>query len=585
MVCRFSTATSILASASKSIMPPATATPANTAQMRSGRRRRLGKIAILAAIVAVAALGAFALLLSREWPFAQAPVLQNLQEASDSQVQFRTFRETFFPSPGCVLEGLVFHHEPGEAKPLITIRKLTIQGSYVGLLSRRVSRIIAEGMLVSIPPFDTHSKFHTTPSKITIAEIVANGSAVEFGSSDPGNKPLRFDIHEALLRDVGWKGPLTYHVNVHNPTPPGDVTAQGEFGLWNRTAAGETPISGDYKFEHADLSVYGGIAGKLSSTGKFGGKLAHIDISGTTDTPDFEVKSSGHAVRLTTQFSAYVDATRGDTFLKQVDANFWKTHVVAQGSIASSPGGKGKTALIDLRASNARIQDVLLLFVEANRAPMSGSVTLQARAEIPPGPEGFLKKVKVRGRFGITGGVFSKPSTQEDVDKLSAGARGEKEKDKDKNAKGDAKDKDKDDKDKDKDKDRPDPETVLTDLNGQLNLLGGTARFSDLSFGVPGATARLHGTYDLIDHKIDLRGQMQVDTQISNTSSGTKAFLLKVMEPFFKKKRKGEIVPIRIAGTYEHPTFGLDLDDKNAQKVPAPASTPAKANLPSPKPK
>jgi hypothetical protein len=179
--------------------------------------------------------------------------------------------------------------------------------------------------------------------------------------------------------------------------------------------------------------------------------------------------------------------------------------------------------------------------------------------------------------------MFSKPSTQEDVDKLSAGARGEKEKAKDKNAKDDAKDKDKDD--KDKDKDRSDPETVLTGLNGQVNLLGGSARFSDLSFGVPGATARLHGTYDLIDHKIDLRGQMQVDTQISNTSSGTKAFLLKVMEPFFKKKRKGEIVPIRIAGTYEHPTFGLDLDDKNAQKVPPPASTPAKANLPSPKPK
>ena len=562
-------------------MPLATATPANAAQMRSGRRRRLGKLAILAVIVAAAALCAFALLLSRKWPFAQAAVLQNLQEASDSQVQFRTFRETFFPSPGCIVEGLVFHHEPGEAKPLITIRKLTIQGSYVGLLSRRVSRIIAEGMLVSIPPFDTHSKFHTTPSKITIAEIVANGSAVEFGSSDPGNKPLRFDIHEALLQDVGWKGPLTYHVNVHNPKPPGDVIAQGEFGLWNQTAAGETPISGDYKFEQADLSVYGGIAGKLSSTGKFAGKLAHIDISGTTDTPDFEVKSSGHAVRLTTQFSAYVDATRGDTFLKQVDANFWKTHVVARGSIASGPGGKGKTALIELRATNARIQDVLLLFVEANRAPMSGSVTLQVRAEIPPGPEGFLKRVKLHGRFGITEGMFSKPSTQEDVDKLSAGARGEKEKDKkeDRNAKDEAKNKD------DKDKDRSDPETVLTDLNGQANLLGGVARFSDLSFGVPGSTARLHGTYDLIDHKIDLRGRMQVDTQISNTSSGTKAFLLKVMEPFFKKKRKGEIVPIRIAGTYEHPTFGLDLDDKNAQKVPSPASTPAKANLPSPKPK
>jgi hypothetical protein len=43
-----------------------------------------------------------------------------------------------------------------------------------------------------------------------------------------------------------------------------------------------------------------------------------------------------------------------------------------------------------------------------------------------------------------------------------------------------------------------------------------------------------------------------------------------MMEPFFKKRRRGEIVPVRISGTYEHPTFGLDLNDKKAQKVPEP---------------
>jgi hypothetical protein len=43
-----------------------------------------------------------------------------------------------------------------------------------------------------------------------------------------------------------------------------------------------------------------------------------------------------------------------------------------------------------------------------------------------------------------------------------------------------------------------------------------------------------------------------------------------MMEPFFKKKRKSEVVPVRISGTYEHPSFGLDLKDEKAQKVPAP---------------
>jgi hypothetical protein len=144
--------------------------------------------------------------------------------------------------------------------------------------------------------------------------------------------------------------------------------------------------------------------------------------------------------------------------------------------------------------------------------------------------------------------MFSKSSTQEGVIKLSAGARGE--------------------------KDPVDPETVLMDLTGQVSLLGGISKFSDLSFGVPGAAARMHGAYNLLSHKIDLRGQLQVDSKISNTESGAKALFLKAIEPFFKKKKKGEIVPVRISGTYEHPTFGLDLRDKKAQKVAPPASKP-----------
>jgi hypothetical protein len=504
-------------------------------------------------ILAAATLCLAGLLWGRLWPFAEAPVLQNLREASDSQVQVRAFHRTYFPFPGCILEGAVFYHGSGVGKPLITIEKLTIQGKYLGLLSKHVSRISAESMRVFIPAFGTGETFRTTPSKITIDEIVANGASVEFASRNEDKQPLRFDVHEASLRDVGWKGPLTYHLKVRNPEPPGEVTAFGKFGVWNKSAPGQTPISGEYKFEQADLGVYHGIAGRLSSTGKFGGTLGHIDISGTTDAPDFEVKSGRHPVKLIAEFSAYVDGTRGDTFLKRVDAHFLKTHIAAQGSIAKSPNGKGKTALLDLTSSNARIEDILQLFVKEDRAPMSGSVTLRAKAEIPPGHRRFLEKLRLRGSFGIGAGIFSKPSTQEGVNKLSAGARGE--------------------------KDPADPETVLTDLTGQVVLEGGTAKFSDLSFGVPGAAARMHGTYNLISHKIDLRGQIQVDSKISNTTSGAKALLLKVMEPFFKKQHKGEVVPVRISGTYEHPTYGLDLNDKAAQKVPPPSHTSSRRAL------
>lgn len=526
-------------------MAPSAISPPERLEKREPRAEKSSNhIVRTIIIVAAAVLCVSALVLGGLWPFKQSAVLQDLREASDSQVQVRAFHRTYFPSPGCVIERLVFHHSSNEAKPLITIEKLTVQGSYLGMLSRRVSRITGDGMLISIPAFGTGQAFHTTPSKITIDEIVANGAAIEFASHDPGKSPLRFDVHEASLQNVGWSGPLTYRVKVHNPEPPGEVTTTGKFGVWNKTDAGETPVSGEYTFEQADLGVYEGIAGKLASTGQFGGKLSHIDISGTIDVPDFDVKSGGHPTHLTTKFSAFVDGTNGDTFLKQVDSDFWKTHVVSQGSVAGSSGEKGKTALINLRATNARIEDLLRLFVDASRAPMSGSVSLQADVEIPPGPQEFLRKVKLRGHFGIASGTFSTPSTQEGVNKLSAGALGE--------------------------KDKADPETVLTDLTGSVNLAEGIAHFSDLAFGVPGASARLHGTYNLVNHKIDLRGQMKVESKISNTESGAKAALLKMMEPFFKKKKKGEIVPGRISGTYAHPLFGLDLNDKHAQSVPAP---------------
>ena len=63
-----------------------------------------------------------------------------------------------------------------------------------------------------------------------------------------------------------------------------------------------------------------------------------------------------------------------------------------------------------------------------------------------------------------------------------------------------------------------------------------------------------------------MHGRMRVDTKISKTASGVKALLLKTMDPFFKKKKKGEVVPVHITGTYEHPQFGLDLTKPKEQE-------------------
>jgi AsmA-like C-terminal region len=492
-------------------------------------------ILLVALLILVGALVALYIRIS---PFARQAVIQDLEDASGSTVTIRSYRRTHFPSPGCVLEGVEFHKAENKYT-ILSIDKLVIKGTYLGVLRHHVERIKAIGTHVIVPPFGSNLTFQTQHSNIVIDEVVADGTIVEFANEDPKAERLRFEVHKGLIKDVRWGVPLQYQLQFHNPNPPGEISVQGKFGAWTTGHPGDTPISGDYSFEHADLSVYGGISGSLSSKGKFEGILQHINVVGDTDTPDFEVESGGHKVRLTSKFDAYVDGIRGDTYLKRVEGHLGRTTIVADGSIAGSSNGRGKSAKLRLTTRRGRIEDLLGLFVSAPRSPMSGEVSLGTKAEIPSGDQTFLRKVKLDGAFGIDAGKFSNSDTQKDVDTLSAGARGAK---------------------------KDDPETVMTDLTGTVTLVGGVAQFSDMSFTIPGAHSRMHGTYDLISHKIDLHGKLRVDTRISKTSSGFKSLLLKMMDPIFKKKRKGEIVPVHIAGTYEKPEFGLDLNQPSGDK-------------------
>jgi hypothetical protein len=478
------------------------------------------------------------------WPFAERAVIDDLQEAGDSQVRIRSFHATYFPAPGCILEGVDFIHDNQFPAPMISIRRLIIRGSYFGLIGRRVSTITAEGLHIVIPPFDTTKPFHIKRSTITIAEIVARDALLDFYSNPHDQHPFRFDIHEAVLRNVGWSAPLTYRIAVHNPKPPGEIAASGKFGVWDQSDAAKTPVSGEYKFEQADLGVFEGISGLLSSTGKFQGNLGHIDISGSANTPDFTVKMSGHPVPLTTDFTAYVDAINGDTYLQRVDAHFRKTHVIAEGSIAGRVGKSGKIALIDLTTTSARIEDILRFFVKQEPPPMSGSAALSTHVELPPGQEPFLRKLSMSGKFELGEGKFSNLHTQTAIDNLSAGARGLKE---------DA------------------AEPVASEVTGEAIVQNGMSSFRDLDFRIPGAHARVRGTYNIVSRAIDIYGQMWLNTKLSKTTTGVKALASKVIDPFFKKGyHKGEIVPVRLTGTYEKPSYGLAIENAKAESVPRP---------------
>jgi hypothetical protein len=506
---------------------------------------------LVGGVIITALLVLLVLLLAARWPFRQTAIVSALEEAGGGKVEIGSFRQIYFPSPGCIAEGVTYHLG-SNARPLATVDRMTIQSNLLGLLTRHISLIRVDGMHVFVPPSGSQSKFKgLNPRSTSIDTIEIYESTLEVPRKEPGKTAVAFGIYQLTLHPVTAVGSIHFAARFSNPEPPGEITASGQFGPWKGV---ETPVEGDYTFQNADLGTFGGIAGILSSQGKFSGMLQHIDVSGKISIPDFEVKSSKHAVALNSDFKAYVNGVNGDTFLSRVFSQFSKTTVVSEGKIAGTHGQRGKTATINLETRNSRIEDILHLVTKAAQPTMAGEVSFKGIAILPPGKIRFLKKIELEGDFGISDSNFTHPGTQEKVNQLSQNAQTETREKAQKEDKANGKGKD----EKEDSADRNAP-PVLSDLRGHVVLKNGVATLSNLSFYIPGAQAQMHGTYDLISQKIDLHGTLKMDSDLSDTAHGAKAIVLKLLDPFFKKKRGGgSDVPVKIGGDYHHPTFGLD---------------------------
>jgi hypothetical protein len=443
-------------------------------------------------------------------------------------------------------EGVTFRSTSSAAgsAPVVTIHKLTIQGSYLDFLLRPhyVAKVYLDGLRLHVPRLGNAGAFNGgyTDSRITIGELVANGAVLEFERA--GNQPARqFNIHELTLDSISAKGGMSYRVVMHNPVPPGEIKSTGHFGPFHAADPGQTPVSGTYSFDHADLGVFNGVAGTVDSAGNFSGPLGRVNVEGTTNSPNFEVVRSKHSAPLSTRFQLSVNGLNGDVTLNSARATYFNTEITASGSVAGRQGWSEKFTALDFSVRDGRIQDILRLFVSEDRPPMSGVTNLQAHVTVPPEGEPFLKEVTLQGDFDIVNGHFERPSRQESVDELSETARGVKK----------TRDNEK--------KDVPPEEDVAAHVHGHADVRNGVATFSDLMFAIPGADARTHGTFNLITEKIDLHGTVKMDAKFSQSTSGIKALFAKVLDPFLDKKH-GSVVPIVVDGTYGNPHFGVDLN-------------------------
>jgi hypothetical protein len=167
---------------------------------------------------------------------------------------------------------------------------------------------------------------------------------------------------------------------------------------------------------------------------------------------------------------------------------------------------------------------------------MEGATNFHAHVVWPSGRQPFLKRVVLRDDFEIEHAQWTNPERQMSVNMLSKKSSGKKK--------------------------DPDTPNVTADLNGSVLLSDEIAKFHDTSFKVPGAEAILHGTYNLEDTKIDFHGDLKTEASLSDDSSGIKAVLLKPLDPLFKKKHAGAVVPVEMTDTYHNPHFGVSLQPK-----------------------
>jgi hypothetical protein len=473
--------------------------------------------------------------LTREW------VVQSLEKRYGRHVELGSFHATLFP-PSAVAENVVFRDREQAGVPLATITKLTIQARFWGLLEspKQISRVTLEGLHIQIPP-RTEAAKPREPSAVrvgakvdapsfVVAEIVADGALLEILPRDPRKEAKQFQIKTLKMHSVGKDRPLTFTTILSNFKPPGEIHSNGEFGPWNLDSPGDTPIHGNYIFHDADLSVFKGISGILSSEGEYRGTLERIAVQGATRTPDFRITSSAYPVDLKTEFQASVDGTNGDTFLDSVRAHFLHSTVLARGGVYGRAGVKGRTISLDINVAGSRIEDLLRLAVRSAAPPLVGQVRCRAKLTIPPGDREVIAKMLLAGDFSVDGGRFTNADFQRKLTRLSQISRG--------------------------DLDGSPGERVNSNLSGRFDLRNAQISFSSLTFGVPGAQIALAGSYGIRTEELDFRGKAELDAKPSQMVRGFKGVLLKALDPFVR--RNGfTVVPIRIGGTRSDPVFDL----------------------------
>jgi hypothetical protein len=463
---------------------------------------------------------------------------EKLSERLGLDVTIGTLSVSLLPYPKISGTDLVFRmRNAPDLPPFIEIPEFSADGGFFALSRGHVSTVRLEGMRITVPPGDQREGLDGgggaggTAREIIVDHLEARDAVLTLLRRSPDRDPLVFRIHGLSVRDVGFDLEMPFSADLTNPVPQGLVHSTGRIGPWIKGNPTAFPVSGAYTFTRANLDTIKGIGGTLTSAGNYAGRLTEIVVTGTTDTPDFNLDLGGKPVPLATRFKAIVNASNGTTMLERVDAKIFNTSLVVSGLVENLPGPKGHQITLDVGVDDGRIEDILALVADTKKPLLTGDVHLKSDVSLPPGEGPVRDRLVLGGRFGLDRGEFTDSAVQAKLMELSRRSQG---------------------KDEDERMSR-----VVTQLSGDFRLAKGSLRLNGLRFRVPGATVALSGTYQLATAELDFAGTLRMQATVSKAVGGFKSVFLKPFDFLFRRDGAGAVVPIRITGQPDAPKMGV----------------------------
>jgi hypothetical protein len=476
-------------------------------------------------------------------------VVSALNARFASQVELASLEVSLFPRPQMVGRGLVLRQGGRtDVAPLLTIPSFMASAGFLGLRANplHLANVELDGLDIRIPAGGFNaiearqaltkgesSEPLSDRQNLLIDRIVARSAAFEIASKNPTKLPRRVEIHNLEMLKWGDSSGSSFHASLTNPTPRGRIDTEGIFGPWRTDDPRRTPVRGDYLFGSVNLDTIKGIGGTLSSGGTYRGVLERLQVNGHTETPDFVIDLAGQPVPLTTRFDAVVDGTNGDTWLERVDATLRDTNIVARGAVIRTTEVKGRRVSLDVTIDRGRVEDILALAVKSASPLLTGVVDLKTQMVIPANDEDIADKLQLDGEFLLAEARFANLDIQQRVNALSRRGRGQTARD--------------------------GRENVVSNLRGRFVMRRASIRFSNLTFGVPGAVVELAGVYNLRAETVDFSGNLLLDATLAQMTTGITSVVVRLAQPLFRRPGGGSKLPIRISGTRSKPSFGLDF--------------------------